>query len=128
MAGILPFIGIALIATVLLTLLRIERPELAVLLSTAVGVILFLLIINRLGYVIQQFEGLTTKAGVDPFYLQTVFKVIGIAYITGFAAQVCRDSGEGALALKLELAGKVAILILTVPVMTAILQMLLRVI
>lgn len=128
MGGVLPFVGIALVATVLLTLLRIERPELAVLLSTAVGVILFLLIIDRLGQVIHQFQGLTAKAGVDPFYLKTVFKVIGIAYITGFAAQVCRDSGEGALALKLELAGKVAILILTVPVMTAVLQMLLRVI
>ena len=128
MAGIIPFIGVALVATVLLTLLRMEKPEMAVILSTAVGVLLFLMVIERLGMVIRQFQGLADQAGVQPFYLQTVFKVVGVAYITGFAAQVCRDSGEGALALKLELAGKVAILFLTVPVMTAILQMLLRVI
>jgi stage III sporulation protein AD len=125
---IMPFLGIALVATVLLTILRMERPELAVLFGTAVGILLFIMVLQRLGVVLQQFQGLTARAGVEPFYLGTVFKVIAVAYLTGFGAQICRDAGEGALAMKVELAGKVAILILAVPVMTAILQLLLKVI
>ncbi|HEX2954315.1 MAG TPA: stage III sporulation protein AD [Bacillota bacterium] len=128
MSTVIPFVGIALVAVVLLAVLRVEKPEMAVLLSVAVGVLLFFMLLEKLGVVIQEFHGLTTKAGVDPSYLRTVFKVVGIAYLTGFGAQICRDSGEGALALKVEMAGKVAILILTIPVMTAILQMLLRII
>jgi stage III sporulation protein AD len=128
LSTVIPFVGIALVAVVLLAVLRVEKPEMAVLLSVAVGVLLFFMLLEKLGVVIQEFHGLTTKAGVDPSYLRTVFKVVGIAYLTGFGAQICRDSGEGALALKVEMAGKVAILILTIPVMTAILQMLLRII
>ena len=128
MPVILPFLGIALVTVVLLTILRVEKPEMAALLSTAVGVLLFLMLLNKLSLVIQEFHGLTAKAGIEPAYLKTVFKVVGIAYLSGFGAQICRDSGEGALALKVEMAGKVAILMLTIPVMTAILQMLFRVI
>jgi stage III sporulation protein AD len=128
MSTVIPFIGIALVAVVLLTVLRVEKPEMAVLLSVTVGVLLFFMLIDKLGTIIHEFYGLTTKAGLEPAYLQTVFKVVGVAYLTGFGAQICRDAGEGALALKVEMAGKVAILILTIPVMTAILQMLLRII
>lgn len=128
MSIVIPFVGIALVAVVLLTILRVEKPEMAVLLSLSVGILLFFMLLDKLSLVIQEFYGLTTKAGVEPTYLRTVFKVVGIAYLTGFGAQICRDSGEGALALKVEMAGKVVILILTIPVMTAILQMLLRII
>lgn len=127
MPVVLPFIGVALVTAVLLTILRVQKPEMAVLLSTAVGIILFLMLLDKLGLVVREFHGLTTKAGVEPTYLKTVFKVVGIAYLTGFGGQICRDAGEGTLALKVEMAGKVAILILTIPVMTAILQMLFRV-
>lgn len=124
---ILPFLGITLVAVVLVTLLRQSRPEIAVILSTVVGTIIFLKLVGRLLELMGAFEFLAMKAQVNSLHLQTVFKIMGVAYLAGFGAQICRDAGEGALALKLELAGKIIILFLAVPVMVAIMEMVLRI-
>lgn len=121
------FLGIALLAVVLLSVLRQSRPELAVLLSMVVGIIIFLRLVGRLRELVGVFEFLAAKAQINMLYLETVFRVMGVAYLTGFGAQICRDAGEGTLALKLELAGKIIILFLAVPVMVAIMEMVLRV-
>lgn len=121
------FLGIALLAVVLLSVLRRSRPELAVLLSMVVGIIIFLRLVGRLRELVGVFEFLAAKAQINMLYLETVFRVMGVAYLTGFGAQICRDAGEGTLALKLELAGKIIILFLAVPVMVAIMEMVLRV-
>ena len=60
-------------------------------------------------------------------YLDTVLRVIGVAYLAAFGGQVCRDAGEGALAAKVELAGKVLILAMSVPLMFALLDLILRI-
>jgi stage III sporulation protein AD len=59
---------------------------------------------------------------VDQGFLTTVLKIIGIAYIVEFAAQVARDAQEGALAGKIELAGKVGIVILALPVISGVVE------
>jgi stage III sporulation protein AD len=120
------FLGITLLAVTFLSLLRQTRPELAVLLSAAAGVIIFLRLIGPLQELVRTFEYLAAQAQINLVYLQTVFRVMGVAYLTGFTAQICRDAGEGALALKLEMAGKVIILFLAVPVLVAILETVLR--
>ena len=55
-------------------------------------------------------------------YLTTILKIIGITYVAEFGAQICRDSGQGALATKVELAAKVIIMMMAVPIMAAILD------
>ncbi len=107
-------------------MLRQTRPELAVLLSVVAGVIIFLRLIGPLQELVRTFEFLAVQAQINLAYLQIVFRVMGVAYLTGFTAQICRDAGEGALALKLEMAGKVIILFLAVPVLVAILESVLR--
>jgi stage III sporulation protein AD len=60
------------------------------------------------------------KAGADKSYLNILFKALGICYITQFASDICRDSGEGALAVQVELAGKVSLLLLALPMFEAL--------
>lgn len=123
---ILPFLGVTLIAVVLLNLLRRNSPEMAVLLSIVVGVIIFLRLVGCLTELVDAFSFLALRAKINQLHLQTVFKVMGVAYLTGFGAQICKDAGEGGLGLKLEMAGKIIILFLAVPVMVAIIEMILR--
>ena len=54
--------------------------------------------------------------------LETVLKIIGIAYIAEFGAQVTRDAGQGSIAAKIELAGKVLILIMAIPIINVIIE------
>jgi stage III sporulation protein AD len=60
------------------------------------------------------------RAQLNMVFLSALLKIIGIAYIAEFGTQVCRDAGENALAFKVELAGKVMILILAVPIISTI--------
>jgi stage III sporulation protein AD len=72
--------------------------------------------------VLQTLLTLSEQAGVNIIYLTTIFKMIGIAWLTEFFCQVCRDAGCSALAVKVEFAAKIAILMLTFPVLTAVLE------
>ena len=68
------------------------------------------------------FQELGNRAGINLIYVSTIFKVLGIAYLAEFSAQICRDAGSQAIAGKIELAGKVIILTLAIPILLAILE------
>ncbi|SFF93367.1 stage III sporulation protein AD [Desulfotomaculum arcticum] len=120
--------SIALIGAVLAVVLKYNKPPMAVLLGIAVGVIIFLLVIGKVGAIIDILKQLSDRADISSFYLGTLLKIIGIAYIADFIAQICRDAEQGAIAVKVELAAKVMVLMLALPIVVAVLQALLRLI
>lgn len=122
MGDILQIIGIAMVAVVLLVVLREQRPEIATQLSMAVAALLFFLVLGRLKVVIDLLELLAVQAQIEVIYLTTLIKVVGIAYLTEFSSQICADAGENAVGSKIELAGKVIIVVLSLPIIRAILE------
>jgi len=120
-------VGFGLIATVLVVVLRQEKPELALLLSIGAGVLLFLMVLTKIGAVINVLRDLSVRANVNLLYLGVILKIVGIAYIADFGAQLCRDAGESALASKIEFAAKILILVLAIPIVMAVLDALLNI-
>ncbi|MFY9133879.1 MAG: stage III sporulation protein AD [Bacillota bacterium] len=120
-------VGMAILGAVLLAFLRQTRSDMAIVLSAALGIVVFLMVVTRLAYFVEVLSDLAVRAGVNRMYLDTVLRVIGVAYLAAFGGQVCRDAGEGALATKVELAGKVLILAMSVPLMFALLDLILRI-
>ncbi len=123
---VLQIVAIGLIATVLVVVVKSQKPELALLLSIAAGVIIFLLVLGKIGSIMDIIKDLAASAGINMVYLSTILKIIGIAYIAEFGAQICRDAGEGAIATKIEFASKILIMVLAVPIVVAVLQALLK--
>ena len=121
-----PYLGLAILVTTILVILRPLRPEIATLLTLAAGGVILVGILARLRTVLQAMAAMAARAEIQPFFLQTVLKVIGLAYLAGFTGQVCRDAGEGAMAAKVELVGKVAILLAGLPVIWAVLETMLK--
>lgn len=120
---IFQIVGLALTATLIIVVVRqAQARETALLISLVVGAVIFLLLFDRIGAVIQVLTDLSDRAGINRFYLTTVLKIIGIAYVGEFGAQVCRDAGENAVASKVELAAKVLIMVLAIPIIVAILE------
>jgi stage III sporulation protein AD len=120
---ILQIVGLGVVATVLIAVLKTQRPELAVQVSIMTGIVVFLMIASKLAAVIEVLDSFTRKVNIDTAYLSTVLKIIGIAYIAEFGAEVCKDAGESAIASKIELAGKVVIIVLAVPIITSLLDL-----
>ncbi|MCW2277325.1 stage III sporulation protein AD [Heliophilum fasciatum] len=123
---VLQIVGFGLIATVLLVILRKQRPEMAVQLSIAAGVILFLFILTKVTAVVQVLDDLANRAQINRYYLTTLLKIVGIAYVAEFGAQICRDAGEGAIASKVELGAKVLVLVLALPIVLALMESLIN--
>lgn len=123
---IVQVVGLALVAGALLVVVRQQRPEMALLLSLAVGAVIFIAMVGRVMAVVSAFTTLADRSRIDGMYMGTVLKIIGIAYMADFGAQVLSDAGEKAVAAKIEMAGKVVILLLAVPVLVAIMDTLLQ--
>jgi stage III sporulation protein AD len=123
---ILQIVGAGLVVTVLILVIKPQRPELALQVSLVFGVLVFLLILGKISGVIHVLEELSQRANINQFYLSTILKIIGVAYIAEFGAQVCRDAGEGSIAAKVELAAKVIIMVMAVPIIVAILDSLIK--
>lgn len=125
---IFQIVGLALVAAALSVLLRNQRPEIAIQISIVTGVVIFLLMVFRISTVIQLIQDLAGKVNIDIVYLTTILKIIGIAYITTFGAEVCRDAGENAIASKIEFGGKILIMILAIPILMAVLEIMVKII
>lgn len=124
---ILQIVGLGVVATVLIIVLKAQRPELAVQVSIMTGIVVFLMIASKLATVLEVLDSFTRKVNIDTAYLSTVLKIIGIAYIAEFGAEVCKDAGESAIASKIELAGKVVIIVLAMPIITSLLDLIIDV-
>ena len=122
MAGLAAF---GLTGTFLTLVLKKENPQFALLTALATGVLLFLQICSPLGELLDLLQDMAEQAGVAEGYFGIVLKVIGIAYLSKFASQLCADAGEGAVAAKIELAGKVLIMAVSIPVLTEVLHVVL---
>ena len=123
---ILQFVGIGLTATVLVSVLRPNAPQFAMMVGLLAGIVLLIAVVQNMHSVIKTLTDLSAAANVNQGFMATVLRIIGIAYIVEFAAQVARDAKEGALAGKIELAGKVGIVILALPIITGVIDSLVR--
>lgn len=125
--ALVSMVGLALIATVLAVFLGQSRlPTLALLLVLAAGCIIFVAMLPALSALLEIFANLTEKSGLSTQYFNVVLKVIGVAYLAEFGGQLCRDASQGALAVKIEFAAKITILLLAAPVISSILQSVVR--
>lgn len=115
-------VGLGLIATILILVVREQKPLFAFVLAAFTGIYLFLFLIGKIDTVITMIEQLANRSGIPAIYMATVLKIIGIAYIAEFGAQIVRDAGQESIASKIEFAGKVLILVMAVPIISVIVE------
>ena len=115
-------IGVGLIGAVATLFIRRYAPEYAMLTAVISGCVILILLIVSFSGVIGDIESIFSQAGLDNGILKTVLKGLGVCYLTGFATDVCRDFGQTSLGSKIELAGKLTIVLLTLPLIKVIIR------
>ncbi|MGF7048582.1 stage III sporulation protein AD [Paenibacillus sp. DS2015] len=119
---IIQVVGLGLISTILILTIKEQKPMFAFLLTASTGIIIFLFLIGKIATVVGELERMAEAAGVQMIYLKTILKIIGIAYIAEFGSQIVRDAGQESIAAKIELAGKVLIMVLAIPIIGIIIE------
>lgn len=123
---VIKIIGIALIALVIIILLKQYKPEFAIYISLLTGVIILILIMDRLTGIINLLQSLANKASINSTFLMLLIKITGIAFLSEFAVSICKDSGEAAIASKIEIGTKIIIISMSIPIITSLLELILK--
>ena len=124
---VVKIIGIALIALIIIILLKQYRPEFAIYISIGAGVIIFTLISGKLAGIIEVLKNFASKTSVNYDFILLLLKITGIAILTEFAVSICKDSGESAIANKIDLGGKVIIMSMSVPILSSLVQIVINI-
>jgi stage III sporulation protein AD len=123
---IIQIVGLGIITTILALIIKEQKPLFAFLLATFAGVMIFLFLIGKISAVIRVLEELAVQSNVNTIFLKTILKIIGIAYIAEFGAQIVRDAGQESIASKIELSGKILIMFMAIPIITVIIETVLK--
>ena len=123
MDEVFKIIGVALITTVAVLVIKPSKPEIAMLIGVAGSIIVFLFIVNLLEDVIGLFDYIMAKTNLDSDIMMLLVKIVGVGYITEFSSNICSDSGNTAVASKILLAGKLTIFVLAIPIITSLVEL-----
>ena len=105
----------AVVSAVICRTVGANSRDIGLVLAIAASAMIFIKTAGSLGNIIAEVRSLFDQSGVDPGYVRILLKGLGICYITNFARGVCRDSGETTLADQTLLAGKISLLIISLP-------------
>jgi len=117
-------IGMMGLAGVLLaTMLKKEKSEYGILISLVACVVIFAFVISKMHVILAFVEHLESMLSIDSSYIALILKMIGIAYVAGFAMDVCKDAGYSAISSQIETFAKISILVVSLPVLLTFLEM-----
>lgn len=117
---IVQIVIIGIISVLILAIIRETNPDIAVIISLVAGIIIFFIVIPKISNIISVLNILADKSGINNIYVVTVLKIIGIAYIAEFGSQISLDANEKNIASKIELAAKIIIIFLSLPIILAL--------
>lgn len=124
---IIKIVGIAFITLIIVIVLKQYKPEFAMYASILGGAIILLMSMSKLSGIINLLENMALKTAINGEFLEILIKITGIAFLTEFAVSICKDSGETAIANKVDLGGKVIIVAISIPIVSALLETLIKV-
>lgn len=113
---------ISIIAVLMAILFKKGKEEYSLYISIAACIIILLLGIGKLETILDSIKRLQEYISINNTYINILIKIIGITYVTEFAAALCKDSGYSAIGNQVELIGKISVLAISMPILMALLD------
>lgn len=124
---IIKIIGIAFVTLIIVIILKQYKPEFAMYASILGGAIILLISLGKIDGIINLIQNMSSKTAINGQFLGIILKITGIAFLTEFAVSICKDSGETAIANKVDIGGKVIIIAISIPIISALLETIVKV-
>lgn len=113
---------IAMMAVFLGLMFKGRHGEYVLLISIATAILIFSLSLGKMESVIGVMRQLQETVHLDDTYLDILLKMVGITYVAEFSSGICKDAGYNNIAGQVEMAGKLMVLTISVPVLTSLLD------
>ena len=99
------------------------REEYGMYISVVSSLIIFFCVLDYMGMIIEAVKTISSYIHLETAYIGTLIKMLGITYIAEFSAGICKDAGYQTVAIQIEIFGKLAVLVLCMPVLLTLLEM-----
>ncbi|MCD7777688.1 MAG: stage III sporulation protein AD [Clostridiales bacterium] len=116
--------AVGLIGAVLSITVKKDCPQIAAVITVVTSVLILSFVLSKLETVVSLLSKIDNMLSTESSYVKLILKVIAVAYISSFGGKLCRDFGESSIGDKIELGGKIIILVVSLPVITGLLDML----
>ena len=126
MEDVIKIIAVGLVAVIIVIIIKQYKPEFVIYISLITGAIILYMIYGKLQGIINLLQNISNKAGVNTQFLSLLLKITGIAFLAEFAINICKDAGEGAIASKIEIGSKVIIVSMSIPIISSLLDVILK--
>ena len=84
--------------------------------------LIFATLLGKISLIKDVLNEINGVAGSGNDYWKTLWKILGITYAAEFSSAICKDAGYQTIALQIEVFAKITILVLSLPVLSALLQ------
>lgn len=122
MDSLYKILSIALITCIACLVVKPIRSDFAIFISIVGGIIIVFYMLSYLSSIFDVFNNIFHVSGINGSLYSVIFKIIGVAYLTEFTASICSDTGNSSLGDKVLLSGKIIILVMSIPIVTSILD------
>lgn len=124
---IIKIIGAGLISLIIILILKQYKPEYTIYASLIGGAFILFLVVDKLSGIITLLTNLSNKLSYNNQFIVILLKITGITFLVEFATSICKDSGETAIANKVDLAGKILIVSMSIPIISSLLETILKI-
>ena len=124
---IIKIIGVGLISLIIIIIIRQYKPEFTLYVSLFAGAIILLFLMDKISGIVDLLTSLSNKASINNEFLKLLIKITGIAFLTEFAVSICKDTGESAIANKVDMGGKVIIVSMSIPIISSLLETIVKI-
>jgi stage III sporulation protein AD len=114
--------AIALCGVIATSLIRQYKPEISIYIVIATVLIIFGFVLIKLTAVFDFLGSVYENVSYGKAFFPILLKILAVAYVADFVAQICKDAGEEAIGSKVELGGKVIIFYIAIPVMMSVIE------
>lgn len=119
-------------AAVIVVLIAIKIKDMdsgyGVILSMAGCVMVMYFVVSRFRQIADYIYRITAYISVNITYIDVILKMIGLAYVCQFSSDLCRDAGYNAIASQVEMAGKISLILLSMPVLMSVIDLVVKIV
>lgn len=117
-------IGIGILGAVSALMLKEYKPVFSVCIGVLTAAVIFIQMLSQISHIFDVVSIISARLSINAEYIKIIIRIIGIAYIARFGSDICRDANQNAIAQKIELAGKIMIVVMSIPILTSVLNLL----
>jgi len=126
MIDVVKIIIIGVVGAFLAITVKDTKPEFAIAIALVTGIIILMMCLEPIFGLITSLKNICERTGIDLTFFEIILKIIGVSYMTQLASAACEDSGQKSIGTKIDFAGKIAIIVLAVPILQQIIDLLLN--